>query len=94
MSFRPWAVAGAALALAFASGCGRQSQESVLAASPGARLGFSSRAIVQERDAEAKYTAQLSTDSISQFHRTITKRPHMAGTPASMAVAETIRQSL
>jgi N-acetylated-alpha-linked acidic dipeptidase len=66
----------------------------VEAASLDARLGFSSRAIVQERDAEAKYTAQLSTDSISQFHRTITKRPHMAGTPASMAVAETIRSGL
>ena len=64
------------------------------AASPDARLGFSSRAIVQERAAEAKYTAQLSTESISQFHRTITKRPHMAGTPASMAVAETIRKGL
>jgi N-acetylated-alpha-linked acidic dipeptidase len=59
-----------------------------------ARLGFSSRSFVQERDAEAKYTAQLSTESISQFHRTITKRPHMAGTPASMAVAETIRKGL
>jgi len=94
MSFRPWAVACAALALAFASACGRQSQEPVPAASPGARLGFSSRAIIQERDAESKYTSQLSTESISQFHRTITKRPHIAGTPASMAVAETIRQGL
>jgi len=65
------------------------------AASPdGARLGFSSRAIVQERDAEARFTAQLSTESISSFHRTITKRPHIAGTPASMAVAETIRKGL
>jgi N-acetylated-alpha-linked acidic dipeptidase len=76
-------IACAALALAFA-----------YAASPDARLGFSSRAIVQERAAEAKYTAQLSTESISQFHRTITQRPHMAGTPASMAVAETIRKGL
>jgi N-acetylated-alpha-linked acidic dipeptidase len=66
----------------------------VQAASPGARLGFSSRAIVQERNAEAKYIAQLSAESISQFHRAITKRPHIAGTPASMAVAETIRQGL
>ena len=46
---------------------------------PTPRLGFSSRAMVQERDAEAKYTAQLSTESISQFHRAITKRPHIAG---------------
>jgi N-acetylated-alpha-linked acidic dipeptidase len=82
-SFRPRAVACAALAFSF-----------VYAASPDARLGFSSRSIVQERAAEAKYTAQLSIESISQFHRTITKRPHIAGTPASMAVAETIRKGL
>ncbi len=64
------------------------------AASPDARLGFSSRAILRERDAEAKYAAHLSTESISEFHRVITKRPHVAGSPASMAVAETIRQGL
>jgi N-acetylated-alpha-linked acidic dipeptidase len=89
-----WAIACAAMALAFATGCGWQSQQAVHAASPDARLGFSTPAMVQERDAEAKYTNQLSTESISQFHRTITKRPHMAGTPASMAVAETIRKGL
>jgi len=93
-SFRPCAAACAALALAFAAACGGKSQPTAHHSSPEARLGFSSRSIVQERDAEAKYTAQLSIDSISQFHRTITKRPHMAGTPASMAVAETIRQGL
>jgi N-acetylated-alpha-linked acidic dipeptidase len=90
-SLRPWAISAAGLALAFAAGCARQSMR---AASPDARLGFSSRSIVQERSAEAKYTSQLSIDSISQFHRTITKRPHIAGTPASMAVAETIRKGL
>jgi len=91
---RPCAVACAALAFAFSTACGWKSQQSVYAAGPDARLGFSSRAIVQERAAEAKYTAQLSTESISRFHRTITQRPHIAGTPASMAVAETIRKGL
>ncbi len=81
-SFRPSAIAFAVLALA------------VQAASPDSRLGFSSRTIVQEREAESKYTAQLSIESISEFHRVITKRPHIAGSPASMAVAETIRQGL
>jgi N-acetylated-alpha-linked acidic dipeptidase len=94
ISLRPRAVACAALACAFSTACGWKSQQSVHAASPDARLGFSSRSIAKERDAEAKYTAQLSTDSISQFHRTITKRPHMAGTRASMAVAEAIRKGL
>ncbi len=94
MGFRLWVVVCSALGFALTTGCGWQSQQSVYAASPDARLGFSSRTIVQERAAEAKYTAQLSIESISQFHQTITKRPHMAGTPASMAVAETIRQGL
>ena len=94
MSLRTHATALAALAFAFATSCGWKSGQSVQAASPDARLGFSSRSIVSERAAEAKYTAQLSIDSISQFHRAITKRPHMAGTPASLAVAETIRKGL
>jgi N-acetylated-alpha-linked acidic dipeptidase len=88
------AAACAIAALSFATGCGWQSRQTVYAASKNARLGFSNRAIVAERNSEAKYTAQLSTESISQFHRVITKRPHVAGSPASMAVAETIRQGL
>jgi N-acetylated-alpha-linked acidic dipeptidase len=90
-SVRPWAVARA---LVFATACGWQSQPAEHAPSPGARLGFSSRAIVQERNAEVKFTAQLSTESISQFHRVVTERPHIAGSPASMAVAESIRKGL
>jgi N-acetylated-alpha-linked acidic dipeptidase len=93
-SFRPHAAACAALAFTFVASCGWKSQQSVLAASPDGRLGFSSRSIVPERASEAKFAAQLSTESISEFHRTITKRPHIAGTPASMAVAETIRKGL
>jgi N-acetylated-alpha-linked acidic dipeptidase len=93
-AIRTGGIACAAFALVWANACGWKSQQSVHAASPNTRLGFSSRSIVQERAAETKYTAQLSTESISEFHRTITRRPHMAGTPASMAVAETIRKGL
>jgi N-acetylated-alpha-linked acidic dipeptidase len=92
-SLRP-AAAGAALALTFATSCGWKPQQTAQAAGSDARLGFSRRSVVGERDAEAKYTGRLSVDSISAFHRTITKRPHIAGTPASMAVAETIRRGL
>jgi N-acetylated-alpha-linked acidic dipeptidase len=74
--------------------CGGGPQPAAHASGADARLGFSSRAIAQEREGETKYVAQLSSESISQFHRVITKRPHMAGSPASMAVAETIRQGL
>ena len=82
-----WTAAGVAVAFAVASGWGWQSISD-------ARLGFSSRALVAERKAEGAFASQLSTESISAFHRSITKRPHIAGTPASMAVAETIRQGL
>ena len=36
----------------------------------------------------------ISIESISALHREVTKRPHIAGSPESMAVAETIRRSL
>ena len=57
-------------------------------------LGFSSTALVHERDSEAAFVKNLSIESISYLHREVTKRPHMAGSEASMAVAETIRKSL
>jgi N-acetylated-alpha-linked acidic dipeptidase len=82
-----------ALAIALTAGCGRQPQPSVKAGSD-ARLGFSTRSLVEERKAEAAYVGKLSTEFISQFHRSITKRPHIAGSPGSMAVAETIRRGL
>ena len=58
------------------------------------RLGFSSAALVQERKDEAAYTAELSTESISALHLALTRRPHVAGTPASTAVAEMLRKRL
>lgn len=87
-------IAFPALAFMLITACGGRSQREAHTSGADARLGFSSRAIVQQREAEAKYVAQLSTESISRFHLVITKRPHIAGSPASMAVAETIRQGL
>ena len=89
-----WVLGSTFAAFILTTGCGEPSHSRAEASSSDARLGFSTRAMVQERDAEAKYAAQLSTESISQFHRRITKRPHIAGSPASMAVAETIRKGL
>jgi N-acetylated-alpha-linked acidic dipeptidase len=58
------------------------------------RLGFSSSALVEERKAESALAAQLSIGSISAIHREVTKRPHIAGSPASMAVADLLRKRL
>jgi N-acetylated-alpha-linked acidic dipeptidase len=57
-------------------------------------LGFSSAGLVQERNSEAAFVKNLSLESISNLHRQITRRPHIAGSPASMAVADTIRKAL
>ena len=81
-------------ALVIATAFGWQSRPAASNDQPDARIGFSTRALVEERKAESAFTAQLSTESISRFHRDITRRPHTAGSPASMEVAEKIRQRL
>ena len=76
------------LAFVFAIACISQTRQ------PEARLGFSRAAFVEERDAEARFVSELSKDSISAVHKELTRRPHIAGTPASMAVAELLRKRL
>jgi N-acetylated-alpha-linked acidic dipeptidase len=61
---------------------------------PEPRLGFSSTALVEERKNEAAFSSELSIESISALHLALTKRPHIAGTPASNAVAEMLRKRL
>jgi hypothetical protein len=81
-----------AAALVIATAFAWQSRPAASNAQPDMRIGFSIRSLVEERRAESTFAAQLSTESISRFHRDITRRPHMAGSPASMEVAERIRQ--
>jgi N-acetylated-alpha-linked acidic dipeptidase len=75
-----------ALLIAFAALCEAQITEP--------RLGFSSAAFDDERKNEAVFTSELSTESISSLHLALTKRPHIAGSPASDAVAEMLRKRL
>jgi N-acetylated-alpha-linked acidic dipeptidase len=74
------------LLIAFAALCEAQT--------PDSRLGFSSAAFIEERKNEAAFTSELSTESISALHLALTKRPHIAGSPASDAVAEMLRKRL
>src|SRR5277367_4098785 len=76
----------APLLIAFAALCESQT--------PDSRLGFSSTAFGDERKNEAAFTSELSTESISSLHLALTKRPHIAGSPASDAVAEMLRKRL
>lgn len=63
------------------------------APSPRPLTGFSTGGLAAERDAEARFMAGVSTDSMSAFHRSITRRPHIAGSAGSMEVAETVRRA-
>ncbi len=78
----------------FATGCSRWHSPAAVEAASQPVLGFSSAALIQERSSEAAFAKNLSIESISNLHREVTRRPHMAGSPASMAVAETIRKAL
>jgi N-acetylated-alpha-linked acidic dipeptidase len=58
-----------------------------------ALIGFSPATHEEHRRAEAKFQASVSPESMSAFHRSITRRPHIAGSAGSMEVAETIRKA-
>jgi len=57
-------------------------------------LGFSPSATKQQRQAERSFVNNVSRDAMSDIHRRVTTRPHVAGSAASMEVAATIRQAL
>jgi N-acetylated-alpha-linked acidic dipeptidase len=57
-------------------------------------LGFSPSAAKQQRDAELSFLKGVSPDAMSDIHRRLTRRPHVAGSAASMEVAAMIQQSL
>jgi N-acetylated-alpha-linked acidic dipeptidase len=57
-------------------------------------LGFSPAAAQRERDAERRFQQQVSTETMSAIHRDVTRTPHVAGTPASLEVADVIRRRL
>jgi N-acetylated-alpha-linked acidic dipeptidase len=57
-------------------------------------LGFSHAAEKTQREAEGRFISAASTDAISELHRRVTRRPHVAGSAASMEVVETVRKAL
>jgi len=72
---------------------------SVLFAASSARntpapLGFTPAAGRAERDAEREFRSTISVDAISDIHRAATARPHMAGTPNALEVADLLQRRL
>jgi N-acetylated-alpha-linked acidic dipeptidase len=57
-------------------------------------LGFSPAGSETERQAESKFLSAVSSDAMSSIHRRVTGRPHVAGSAASMEVAEEVRRAL
>lgn len=57
-------------------------------------LGFSPAAARREQEAEARFRQGISTEAMLSIHREVTRRPHMAGTPASIEVANLVRRRL
>lgn len=47
-----------------------------------------------EAQTEARFRALVSADSVSALHAPLTRRPHIAGTPASLAVARHLERTL
>ena len=46
------------------------------------------------RSAEARFMAGVSVEQISAIHRLATRRPHVAGSPASLELADSLRDAL
>jgi len=80
--------------IAFALLSRSQTRPRTSQASDDSRLGFSTSTLTEERKHEADFSAELSTKSISDIHLAATRRPHIAGSPASLAVADLLRDRL
>lgn len=59
-----------------------------------ARLGYSDSSFARQRRLEEQFRTSVSAERIADFHRALTRNPHTAGTPASLAEADYIRQTL
>jgi N-acetylated-alpha-linked acidic dipeptidase len=57
-------------------------------------IGFAASRQSSHRDAEARFLAGVSTDRISEIHRIATERPHIAGSAASLGLADRLQQAL
>jgi len=58
------------------------------------RLGYGPASSDRQGQLEQKFRASVSTDRIGEFHRAVTKQPHLSGTPGAASVAEYIRRTL
>src|SRR5881409_3631377 len=70
---------------------GRSDQAAVRAQT---HLGYSTTAFGRQRVLEQRFRSSVSAERLTSFHAALTRRPHMAGSPGSEAVATYLRQAL
>lgn len=58
------------------------------------RLGYTSASFVREHAVERQFQTSISSQSLSEQHRAITRRPHIAATDGGREVADYLRQTL
>lgn len=58
------------------------------------RLGYTSESFTREQVVERQFQALISSRSLSDAHRALTRRPHMAGTEGGREVVDYLRQTL
>src|SRR5262249_25391576 len=59
-----------------------------------ARLGYTTAAFARERELEGRFRDSVSPERMSAYHAALTRRPHLAGTDGSRAVADSLRRFL
>jgi N-acetylated-alpha-linked acidic dipeptidase len=59
-----------------------------------ARLGYSDAAFARQNRLEQQFRASVSRERIAAFHGQLTRRPHTAGTAASLDEADYLRRTL
>ena len=57
-------------------------------------LGFAASRLDSHRAAEARFLAGVSAKQISEIHRLATAQPHVAGSPASLELADRLQRAL
>ena len=58
------------------------------------RLGYSPDASDRQRTLETRFRDSVSPARIFEFHRAVTRQPHLAGTPGGAVVADVVKNAL
>ena len=92
-----WLLAGvcaATVAVALQAASPGSSQRAEASAAARIRLGYSPAASERQRALETRFRDAVSADRLSEFHRAVTKQPHLSGTAGAAVVAAYVKNAL